>query len=309
MRSSENPVPADRALALWLAQVRATPVSAEDIGAEALRTAGRERARHVPSGPELESVEDERIAGGPVVRRYRPGGEAATIVFAHGGGGVIGDLETHDRLCRLLAAGTGACVTAVDYRRAPEHPWPAAVEDVVTVVRAERDRQGGTHPLLLAGDSAGATIVTLACLGLTQSELAPPCGLSLACPNTDLTLGCPSVKTFGHGWGLDEDAIRWFVAQWVPDPGMRGRGDVSPLYSEGLAQLPRTHLATAELDPLGDEGRAFAARLEAVGVLASHRDETGLVHGFVTLDHVSGAAAAATRRWIDETANLIPSTK
>jgi acetyl esterase len=240
------------------------------------------------------------------VRRYRPGVREATIVFVHGGGWVLGDLETHDRLCRLLAAGSGASVTAVDYRRAPDHPWPAAVEDVIAVVESERARHDSAHPLLLAGDSAGGTIATLACLDLARAEPATVCGLSLACPNTDLTLGCPSVQRFGGGWGLDEEALRWFVEQWVPDPEMRGRGDVSPLFADDLTPLPSTHVATAELDPLGDEGRALAERLRAAGALASHRDEQGLVHGFVTLDHVSDAAAAATRRWIDDTAKLIP---
>jgi acetyl esterase len=311
MPEAEHPVPADRALAEWLAAVRSTPTSAREVGARALRAAGRERARHRAPGPELESVADERVAGGPVVRRYRPGGpcRAASIVFVHGGGWVLGDLETHDRLCRLLAAGTGACLTAVDYRRGPEHPWPAAVEDVIAVVRSEHVRQGGEHPMLLAGDSAGGTIATLACLGLARGGPARPSALSLVCPNADLSLGYPSVKTFGRGWGLDEDALRWFVEQWLPDREMRRRGDVSPLYAEDLAELPSTHITTAELDPLGDEGRALADRLREAGVLASHHDEAGLVHGFVTLDHVSGAAAAATQRWIDETAKLIPAAE
>lgn len=296
-------MPADRALAVWLAQARSTPTSLREVGATELRAAGRERARTRPPGPELESVEDDRLAGGPALRRYRPAGAKATIVFVHGGGWVLGDLETHDRLCRLLAAGTGARITAVDYRRAPEHPWPDAVEDVIAVLKSERDRQGA-HPLLIAGDSAGGTIAVLACLGLRGSE-ALPRGLSLACPNADLTLSHTSVRTFGRGWGLDEDALRWFVEQWVPDPDMRGRGDVSPVHADDLGELPTTHVATAELDPLGDEGRALAGRLKAAGTLASHRDEAGMVHGFVTLDHVSAAAAAATRRWIEDTASLL----
>jgi acetyl esterase len=307
MSSGENHRPADRALAEWLTEVRSAPTSVREIGAPALRAAGRERGGLRPSGPELERVADDCISGGPAVRRYRPRGHReATIVFVHGGGWVLGDLETHDRLCRLLAAGTGACVTAVDYRRAPERPWPDAVDDVIAVTSFERARLGAPHPLVLAGDSAGGTIATLACLGMAPGGPAPPCGLSLACPNADLSLGYPSVRSFGHGWGLEEDALRWFVEQWVPERGMRMRGDVSPLYADDLARLPSTHIATAELDPLGDEGRALAARIRAAGVLASHRDEPGLVHGFVTLDHVSGAAAAATQRWIEETGKLIP---
>jgi acetyl esterase len=306
MSCRANPVPADRGLADWLAEIRAAPTSVRAVGAVALREASRERGRRRPPGPSLEGVSEHRIAGGTAVRRYEPTGHSATtIVFVHGGGWVLGDLESHDHLCRFLAAGTGAAVTAVDYRRAPEHPWPAAVDDVVEVTRSELAGTDGGLPLLLAGDSAGGTIATLACLRLIQDGAPGLCGLSLVCPNTDLALAQPSIRAFGRGWGLDEDALRWFVEQWVPERAMRIRGDVSPLYADDLAQLPRTHLATAELDPLGDEGRAFAARLEAAGVLASRRNEAGLVHGFVALDHVSDAAAAATRRWIDDTANLI----
>lgn len=300
------PSPADRALADWLEEVRAAPIAVREVGVSALREAGRERARRRAPGPSLPRVSDERIAGGPAVRRYEPGDDTSTVVFVHGGGWVLGDLDTHDRLCRLLASGIGATVMAVDYRRAPEHPWPAAVEDVIAVFRSERTRKGAAHPMLLAGDSAGGTIATLACLRLGGGGEVGPCGLSLACPNTDLTLAHPSVRTFGRGWGQDEDALRWFVEQWAPERETRTREDVSPLYANDLARLPRTHIATAELDPLGDEGREFAARLRSAGVLASSRDETGLVHGFVTLDLVSGAAAAATRRWISDTANLMP---
>ena len=305
MTSTEGPAPADRALAQWLEEVRSSPASVREVGAAALRAGGRERAALRPPGPAIAQVSDDRIPGGPAVRRYQPEAHTATIVLAHGGGWVLGDLETHDRLCRLLASGTGAGVTAVDYRRAPEHPWPAAVEDAIAVMRSERERRGEDHPLLLAGDSAGAAIVALACLRMAGGDSAGPCGLSLACPNTDLTLGHPSVRTFGRGWGLEEDALRWFVEQWVPEPGLRARGDVSPLFAEHLSRLPSTHIATAELDPLGDEGRAFAARLRDAGVLASHHDERGLVHGFVTLDHVSPAAAVATERWIKATGRLL----
>ena len=276
-----------------------------DAGAAALRAGGRERAALRPAGPAIARVIDDRVERGPAVRRYEPQGRAATIVFVHGGGWVLGDLETHDRLCRLLASGTGAAVIAVDYRRAPEHPWPAAVDDVVAVLRSERAREGTAYPLLLAGDSAGGTIATLACLGLARIGVGAPCGLSLACPNTDLTLSQPSVEKFGRGWGLDRDALRWYVEQWVPEAELRRCGDVSPLFADDLTVLPPTHLATAELDPLGDEGRAFASALETAGVLAGHRDEAGLVHGFVTLDLVSAAAAAATTRWINDTAKLI----
>jgi acetyl esterase len=279
--------------------------------------------RAKPPGPRLPMVRDGRLDSGCAVRRYTPPDRRGTVLFAHGGGWVKGDLDSHDRLCRLLAAGTGAEVVAVDYRRAPRHPWPAAVDDVVEAIAAERGSvrgagiagpagvagpAGAAGALVLAGDSAGGTIATLACLAVARAGGPAASGLALACPNTDLTLGQPSITAFGDGFSLDADALEEFVAAWVPDPSARRRGDVSPLYSQELGLLPPTHVATAELDPLGDEGRALARRLAEEGVLAGHSDEPGLVHGFVMLDYISPAAARATGRWITATAALLDSS-
>jgi acetyl esterase len=305
MSTEPTPAPdpriADDELAAWLAPFRKVARAERTVDLALLRDPRPRSSR--PRGPELAAVRDERPAGHCATRRYAPDATEATVVFVHGGGWVIGDLDSHDRLCRMLAAETGACVVAVDYRRAPEHPWPAAVHDVLAVIAAEQTRTG--RPLVVAGDSAGGTLAILACLAAIDAGVPSPAGLSLACPNTDLTLTWPSITTFGRGWSLDVEALRFFVEAWAPDPEDRRRGDVSPLYAEDLERLPPTHIATAELDPLGDEGRAFADRLAAAGVLAGHRDEPGLIHGFVMLDRISPAAERATERWIAATARLL----
>jgi acetyl esterase/lipase len=279
---------ADDALAAWVQDVRRTPPAPLDV--TVLR-----RPRERPPGPRLDRVQDLVAPGGPPVgvRLYRPGPEPLPlVVFVHGGGFVFGDLESHDRACRRLARLAVAAVLAVDVRRAPEHPAPAAIEDALAAALWRPDALGPlTGAPALAGDSSGATIALLAARELAARG-APASALSLACPNADLTLSLPSVREKGHGWGLEADALAWFVAQWLPDPSPAALERFSPLHAE-LAGLPPTLLATAEHDPLRDEGEALAARLRDAGVAVELVPGPGLVHGFLTLDTVSPAARRA----------------
>ena len=227
-------------------------------------------------------------------------------MFLHGGMWLLGDLDTHDRTCRRLARGAGVAVLAVDYRRAPEHPWPAAVEDAVRALRWAAGL-GGTG-VAVAGDSSGGNLAALACVHLRDAGEPPPTAQVLICPNTDLTLGRPSVRAKGHGWGLDVDDLAWAVGLWVRPPRTPADPRVSPLLALDLSGLPPAVVVTAEHDPLRDEGDAFAARLAAAGVAVRHRCEAGLVHGFIQgLDCVSPvAAAAAERLFADVRAVLSP---
>jgi acetyl esterase len=279
---------ADDALAAWVEEVRGAPPAALDIAA--LR---RPRAR--PRGPELDRVEDLEVPADPPlrVRLYRPGPEPLPlVVFVHGGGFVFGDLESHDRACRRLALLARAAVLAVDVRRAPEHPAPAAIEDAVAAARWRPEALGAlTGAPALAGDSSGGTIALLAALELAAGG-TPASALWLACPNADLTLGCPSVREKGRGWGLEADALAWFVAQWVPAPTPAALARFSPLHAD-LSGVPPTLLATAEHDPLRDEGEALARRLRDAGAAVELVPGPGLVHGFLTLDTLSPAARAA----------------
>jgi acetyl esterase len=303
----------DRELAAWLDALRDEPgPPAREIGAEALRRGSRDRAATRPRGPELAIVEPRAMPGDPPLggRLYRPAlAPRPLVVFLHGGMWLLGDLDTHDRTCRRLAAESDVAVLAVDYRLAPEHPWPAAVDDAVRALRwtAEATEElGGRAGVAVAGDSAGAHLAALACLRLRDAGDPQPTVQALAYPNTDLTLSQPSVREKGTGWSLDADDLAWAVEQWVPDADLRADGAVSPLHAADLSRLPPALVVTAEHDPLHDEGDRFAARLKAAGTPVRHRCEPGLVHGFLQgLDLVSPVAAAASDRFFADVRELV----
>ena len=294
---------ADEGLAAYIDGVRAEAgPSARELGVAAMRAAAVRRAAGRPRGPEMVAVVDRTVPGEPEVpvRIYRPTTEPQPLlIYFHGGGWTIGDLESHDRICRRLALAAEVAVLAVDYRRAPEHPWPAAVDDALTVLRWARTEAPalvGSGHVGVAGDSAGGTIAALCCLRLRDSGEPQPAVQVLVYPNTDLTFAQPSVRENATGWGLDSDDAIWFAEQWVADPALRMNARVSPLLEPNLAGLAPAIVVTAEHDPLRDEGNAYAAALSAVGVRVVHRVEIGQVHGFLGLDTVSGAAAAAASR-------------
>ena len=286
------------------------------IGAAAMRAAAEERSATRPKGPEMYSVADlvvpspDRSPGRPV-RLYRPTADASAVVlYLHGGGWVIGDLETHDRACRRLAAHSGVSVLALDYRRAPEDPWPAAVDDTIAALRwiAAEPSAVGIPPgaVAIAGDSAGGTLAALACLRVRDEapEAAPRAQL-LIYANTDLRNSGASMQEKGHGFGLDVADIEWFNAQWVPDAAMLDDPRVSPLHAPDLAGLPPAVVVTCEHDPLRDQGEAYAARLAAAGVATVVRREPGMVHNFLLWDLVSPACAAAADRVADDLATQL----
>jgi len=258
----------------------------------ALRRDTRRRAAQRPRGPELHAVED-LDAGGVGARLYRHADERPLLVFCHGGMWIIGDLDTHDRLCRQIATGAGVDVLAIDYRRAPEHPWPAAVDDAVAAVRFASVGRA----VAIGGDSAGGCIAALAALILRDTGGPAACAQILLCPNTDLTATPPSVPD----GGLDPGAVRAAAELWAPDAA-----SASPLHAPDLRGLPPAVVITAERDPLRDEGDAYARRLADAGVPVTHRCEPGLPHGFVqNMDLVSDAAAAATARAIADIRRIV----
>jgi acetyl esterase len=303
---------ADEELVRYVLELRAAPgVPIRHLGAAALRARSRERAESRPAGPELEQVRDRTVGSlNPIpVRVYRTTLEPRpVIVYLHGGGWTIGDLDTHDGLARRIALATDCAVVAVDYRRAPEHQWPIAVQDAANVVtwvlRSEAElRHGGV--VAIAGDSAGGNIAALVCLERRDRHLPPLAAQWLAYPNTDLTLSQPSVRENAYGWGLDSDDVHWFVEQWVPDASRRADPDVSPLFERNLTGLPPIVVVTAEHDPLRDEGDAYADLIAFAGGRVVHRMEPGLVHGFLGLGHISPACAAAEARAFADLAALL----
>jgi acetyl esterase len=293
-----SPTFADEAVERWLARA---PSGFTQFDVAAMRAAVAERARSRPPGPDLDEVRDVMVGSLPA-RLYRPSAAPVPlVVYLHGGGWTIGGVDSFDRLCRRVADGSGAAVLFLDYRLAPEHPWPAAVDDTVAALRwvAQRPPDLGrvTGRVAVAGDSAGGTLVALACIRLRDEEsgLLPDLQV-LVYANTDLADEHPSMRTKGSGFGLDVEAIRFFNRQWVPDASQWTDPAVSPLRTPDLSGLPAAVVVTAEHDPLRDQAEAFARRLADAVVEVELRREPGLIHNFMLLDEVSPACAAAADR-------------
>ena len=289
---------ADEQLAAYMAQP--APVFAQPEVA-AMRQGIARRAAERPRGPDLLEVRDLGIGDLPA-RLYRPApGPVPLVVYLHGGGWTIGSLASHDRVCRRLADGSGAAVLAIGYRLAPEHRWPASVDDAVAALRwvASAPAELGEAPaaVAVAGDSAGGTLAALACLRLRDEHPAALPGLQvLLYANTDLTGAQPSMRDKSDGWGQDVTRIRFFNSQWVPDPARWSDPGVSPLHAPDLSGLPGALIITAEHDPLRDESEAYASRLRDAGIKVELRREPGLIHNFMMLDDISPACAAAADR-------------
>jgi acetyl esterase len=263
----------------------------DPAGIATLRLAARDRAALRPPGPAM-PVQDQTVDGagaGIRVRVYQQGPDV--IVFAHGGGFVLGDLETHDAFARRLAHATGRTVVAVDYRRAPEHPFPAAVDDVVTVL----DHRSAAR-IAVAGDSAGGFLAIQAAMARRDRVDAQ----LLVCPVADVTLPATrrSIAEKGTGHGLEVAELREWIGWWAPDTAP------DPL-TEDLTGMPRALVVTAEHDPLRDGGNRYAQRLTTAGVPVVHRTEPGLEHNFAQSAHASPACADADARWLRDAARLL----
>jgi acetyl esterase len=210
--------------------------------------------------------------------------EPPAIVYFHGGGWVVGDLDTHDSSCRLLARETGAVVMAVDYRRAPEHRFPAAVDDALAAFRwaAGNPRELACRPGAVAvmGDSAGGTLAAVVCQQARDLGGPMPVAQGLVYPATDLRMLTRSMDAYAQGFYLTREDIEWFLDQYLPDRQTRLDPRASPLLAEDLSGLPPAHVWTAGFDPLRDEGRAYADRLTDGGVMARYRCVDDQVHGF-----------------------------
>ncbi|WP_338497072.1 alpha/beta hydrolase [Streptomyces sp. SJL17-4] len=241
-----------------------------EAGAEALRAAARAHLGELPPARETS-------ANGVPVRLYE-GREDLVVVFAHGGGWVLCDLDTHDRTCRALASRTGATVVSVDYRRAPEHRFPAAEDDVCTALGWAADRYPG-RPLVLAGDSSGGNLAAAAALRARDGGGPPLTGQLLVYPALDHRLEGRSAHDFAEGYFHTTAHMRWYWRQYVGPDG--DPAAASPALAPDLTGLPPALLVLADCDPLRDEGLAYARRLSAAGVRAEVHLHTGVFHGFL----------------------------
>ena len=231
---------------------------------------------------EVARVQDVDLDGVPG-RVYEPtGADAGALVWLHGGGWAIGSLESHDPLCRALAARSGCTVVAVDYRLAPEHPHPAALEDAWTATKWAVRELG---PVAVGGDSAGGHLAAV--VALRARDRGVPLRLqALVVPVTDYAFETASYVENGTGCGLERTTMEWFWGLYVPDRADAADLEVSPLRAPDVAATAPALVVTAEYDPLRDEGEAYAAKLRDAGVDVEHRRAAGMVHGFLRMPGV-----------------------
>jgi acetyl esterase len=311
---SERLHPEARALLEMMDAQGAPPLDSQDpVEARGARTEGMKMLGGEPDA--LERVENLSVPGpgGDVpVRVYATehGGLRPALVYFHGGGFVFGDLDTHDAVCRALAKESGAVVISVDYRLAPEHKFPAGVEDSYAVtlwVAANAERLGIDAGCIgVGGDSAGgnlATVVAMRCRDAGGPALASQV---LIYPVTDVSsFETGSHRELGDGYFLTRGAMEWFTHHYLESADLARHPEVSPLLAPDLSGLPPALVITAEFDPLRDEGEAYAKRLQQAGVPVTVTRYPGMIHGFVSMRGV----LAGGRQAIQEAAEFTRSMK
>lgn len=261
-------------------------------------------ARALPPSDDVARREDLTIdgPGGPLALRVlTPQGDGPfpTLLFLHGGGWVTGGLDAAEGVARSLAAGAGCVAVCVDYRLAPEHPFPAALDDVTTVLRwigGHREELGGDDRApAIAGNSAGANLAAGAVLrARDRDEPLPACQL-LICPLTDREFESPSMCDNGEGLLLERGDLRWCWGHYLRCEEDADSPYACPLRAADLSRLPPTLVITAELDPLRDQGESLARRLRDAGVAARAHRYPGMIHGFVEFSEALDAGGEALK--------------
>ena len=279
------------------------------LGAVAARELYREtRGKLAPPPPEVAKVENLQASGpaGPIrVRLYRALGAAPNehlpgLVYFHGGGWTIGDLDTHDIVCREFANLARCAVVSVDYRLAPEHKFPAAVEDAIAATHwtGRMADTLGLDPARIAvgGDSAGGNLAAVVALTLRDAGGPPLAMQVLIYPSVDMTADRDSHREFADGYMLTREAILWFTDNYLRGPDDVADWRASPIRATDLAGVAPAYVITAGFDPLRDEGKAYADRLSEAGVPVTYECFEGMIHGFVTMGGVIAAAHHAIYR-------------
>jgi acetyl esterase len=279
-----------------------------ELGPEAARQAMLDGRVNDVDPPSVADVSDHTVPGPGreiPVRVYQPrqvpADNLGALLYFHGGGFVIGDLDTHDTLCRQLCAGGDVTVVSVDYRLAPEHCYPAAVDDAVAAFTWLRDHAAdiGANPdrLAVGGDSAGGTLAAIVAQHARDAG-ARLRGQLLIYPVTDLAGSYPSHEEYAHIHPIPRKVLNWFWSlylgpDWEDDAELRRDPHVSPLHAQRFDGLAPAFVLTAGLDPLRDEGSAYARRLADAGVETTQLCAMGTVHGFVRLGRLVPAAGDA----------------
>lgn len=257
------------------------------------------------------SVDGESVAS----RIYRFPGVANTILFFHGGGWVVGDPDAYDGVLRALTRTAAANVIAVNYRKAPENPFPAAIRDAEAAYHWIRANglSIGIDPdrIIVAGGSAGGNIAAVVAVKLTRLGL-PLLGQVLVCPITDVATKRDSHRLFASGFSTTLDEIDWYAEQYLSGGTDPETPDVSPMYFGDVTGLPPTLLITADHDILRDEGRAYAVKLVAAGNNVAYEEWRGQIHGFMILDRITPSARKVVARiadWCNDIWATVESTR
>jgi acetyl esterase len=287
---------------------REPPPTPDELTPEARRITSE---RNLPGlWGELEAVEriDEIVVrtGNATLRArvYRPKAARGTVLFLHGGGWALGSLDTHEGPTRRLANEAACNILSLEYRKGPEHPFPAAVNDVNAgldwLVRNGPEIGLDTQRIVIAGESAGANLAAVLARHARDRQIALA-GQLLIYPVADTGLDTPSYREFAEGFYLTAESMRWFVDQYFADVRHAAHPDAAPLRADDLGRLAPAFVVTAQFDPLRDEGRAYAARLIEAGNNVTYVEWPGVVHGFWLMNAITPAATeviAAAADWV-----------
>ncbi len=286
-------------------QAKVPPI--DEMSANDAKAAYEERAlklcfQDVPIG----KTEDLNIAGphGNIpLRIYHPvsgGRNLPVLTFYHGGGWVIGSRNSHDALCRKICNQGPFIVVSVDYRMGPEAKFPAAIDDALTsyewVEKNISDYGGDCSRIAVGGDSAGGNLSAVVCLGAYERNLPLPLFQWLIYPATNMTMDTDSHQQFSEGYFLTKNLMEWFQNHYLNGPEDNADWRASPLMAENVSAMPPALIQTAGFDPLKDEGKAYADRLQNEGVAIRYTDYPGMIHGFINL----GGAIDTAQVAIDE---------
>lgn len=275
-------------LLLKIMKMRGVSLGGNEVAAERRQMDAQSRTLEPRTEYEVQ-VHELTLAGGagPIPgRRYVPkhhASPAPALLFYHGGGFVVGSLDSHDGVCRALAEQAQCVVISVDYRLAPEHPAPAASDDAVAAYRdvIKRAEELSIDParVAVAGDSAGGNLAAVTALQ-TRNDSHPPCYQLLFYPVVDFAEDAPSKDIFAKGFLLEKASMDWFEEHYIPDDLDKRDPRVSPIHDDLAGAAPALVL-TGGFDPLRDEGEAYAAKLKSAGVTVKQRRESSLIHGFL----------------------------
>lgn len=233
-----------------------------------------------------------------IYRRYGPSQDLPGIVYLHGGGWATGDLDSHDGTCRLLACESDCVVMSVDYRLAPEHPFPAAVDDAVAAYRwfhlNAQDLQVRPGDIGVMGDSAGGNLAAVIAQVTRDTDVPPPTAQCLVYPATDVRMREPSHRIFADGFMLTHENMLWYRSKYLPDEADWDSPLASPIEQTDLSGVAPALVVTAGFDPLRDEGRRYADMLRDAGVRTTYRCYDDMIHGFFGMGILPGGMAIAS---------------